>query len=64
MNWQNILFIIGAGAMIFWGWSLYKRGALNLNKENTVKSLETLGYLALFLLAIILIAIKWLNAGG
>jgi len=64
MNWQHLLYIVGAGGMVFWGWTLYKRGALNINKENTGKSLGTLGYLALFLLAIIVIAIKLINSGS
>ena len=64
MHWEQILFIIGAGLMVFWGWSLYKRGALNLSRENTGKSLSTLGFLALFLLGVIVIAIKFLNSSA
>ena len=60
---MQILFLIGAVAMIFLGFYLIRNGRLRFTKEDLSNSATTLGLLALFLIMVIWICIKMLHGG-
>ena len=64
MDWDKLLFVVVGGLFVWMGYRVYKRGGLVFSKENSSKTLTTLGLLALMLLIVIVVAISYLKASS
>ena len=53
MNWMNILYALGAVALIVFGWYFIRNNPSLFTRENMDKSLTSVGVLALVLIAFI-----------
>ena len=53
MSWMQWLFIIGAGVMVWLGYRMFKSNPEAFSKENFSRSVGTLGWLAIMLIAVV-----------
>ncbi len=53
MNWMNLLYIIGAGLLLWWAIHFIRTNPGAFTKEKMSKSITTLGFLALMLIAVV-----------
>lgn len=61
MNWHMILYVLGAIALIWFGWSFIRNNPDMFTRENLDKSFTTVGVLALGLIAFIALLVVMLK---
>lgn len=61
MNWMNILYALGAVALIGFGWYFIRNNPGLFTRENMEKSLTSVGVLALILIAFIALLVFMLK---
>lgn len=57
MDWSSLLYLLGAGAMVWLIVRMVRRNPSSFSKENLSKSAFTLGLLALMLIGVIFLCI-------
>lgn len=61
MDWMGLLFIIGLCLAVFMVFAIIRRNPESFKANNMMKSLNTLGVLALILIAVIVLCILLLR---
>lgn len=62
MDWMNILFIVGAALMAWLAIRMIRGNPGAFSKENLSKSFYTIGWLALMIIAVIVLCIYMLKS--
>lgn len=63
MDWQGLLYLLGAGVMIWLIVRLVRRSPGSFTKENFAKTAYTTGILGVILVVIIAVVVMWLRGG-